>query len=259
MKRTYQPKVRRRKRRHGFRHRMQTRAGRATSRRVGSKAGSVSLPDIASLRSPRDFRRVLKEGTRRRSGGVVMVQCPGQPGPPRLGLVVSKGVGNTVTRNRIKRRLRHSRRDLPLKPGTDYVIHRQQPGSRCPPPRSGGLAGACPRGPERCLIVLLPPQVAGCSSIRIYQKLVSPNLRPIADISRPALTTPQRRSQRFGVIHGGWLGMKRIGQLPPLRPGGYDPVPENLEGPLMGNLFDSPEAGSGLDPRLLLRHPGTAP
>jgi ribonuclease P protein component len=51
-----------------------------------------------------------------------MVQCRGEAGPPRLGLVVSKGAGNAVTRNRIKRRLRHTARDLPLKPGNDYVI-----------------------------------------------------------------------------------------------------------------------------------------
>lgn len=92
------------------------------SRRAVSRAGSVSLPDIEPLRSPRDFRRVLKEGTRRRSGGVVMVQCPGLEGPPRVGLVVSKSAGNAVTRNRIKRRLRHIVRTLPLKPGIDYVI-----------------------------------------------------------------------------------------------------------------------------------------
>jgi len=65
---------------------------------------------------------VLKEGTRRRSGGVVMVKCSGQPGVSRVGLVVGRSSGNAVTRNRIKRRLRHSLRVVQLKPGTDYVF-----------------------------------------------------------------------------------------------------------------------------------------
>ena len=94
----------------------------ASSSRVVSRVGSVSLPDFESLRSPRDFQRVLKEGTRRRSGGVVMVKCSGQPGVSRVGLVVSRSAGNAVTRNRIKRRLRHSLRAVELKPGTDYVF-----------------------------------------------------------------------------------------------------------------------------------------
>jgi ribonuclease P protein component len=51
-----------------------------------------------------------------------MVKCSGEPGVSRVGLVVSKSTGNAVTRNRIKRRLRHSLRAVQLKPGTDYVI-----------------------------------------------------------------------------------------------------------------------------------------
>ena len=75
-----------------------------------------------SLRNSRDFRRVLADGKRRRKGGIVLVSSPGPAGPPRLGLVVSKGCGPAVTRNRIKRRLRSAADRAELKPGMDYVI-----------------------------------------------------------------------------------------------------------------------------------------
>lgn len=51
-----------------------------------------------------------------------MVSTPGRSGPPRVGLVVARGSGGAVTRNRIKRRLRHAIAGQPLQPGTDYVI-----------------------------------------------------------------------------------------------------------------------------------------
>ena len=51
-----------------------------------------------------------------------MVSSPGPAGPPRLGLVVSRGCGPAVTRNRIKRRLRSAADSVELQPGTDYVI-----------------------------------------------------------------------------------------------------------------------------------------
>ena len=51
-----------------------------------------------------------------------MVQCLGVPGVSRVGLVVSKSTGNAVTRNRVKRRLRHSLGAVQLRPGIDYVF-----------------------------------------------------------------------------------------------------------------------------------------
>ncbi|MEA1902795.1 MAG: ribonuclease P protein component [Actinomycetota bacterium] len=80
------------------------------------------MPDLESLRNSKDFRRVLREGNRRRKGGIVVVRSPGRPGTPRLGLIVSRGSGNAVTRNRTKRRLRHAVGQLQLQPGMDYVI-----------------------------------------------------------------------------------------------------------------------------------------
>ncbi len=51
-----------------------------------------------------------------------MVRETSEAPDPRVGLVVSKGSGKAVTRNRIKRRLRHSVPKAQLRPGNDYVI-----------------------------------------------------------------------------------------------------------------------------------------
>lgn len=84
--------------------------------------GLETRNDYQSLRSPRDFRRVLSDGIRRRAGGLVVVSSPGRAEPPRVGLAVSKSCGSAVTRNRIKRRLRSAAGSIELQSGMDYVI-----------------------------------------------------------------------------------------------------------------------------------------
>ncbi|SFK48849.1 ribonuclease P protein component [Cellulomonas sp. KH9] len=59
------------------------------------------------MRRSADFQQTVRRGAR---GGrdtlVVHLTTSTDPGPPVVGLVVSRAVGNAVTRNRVKRRLR---------------------------------------------------------------------------------------------------------------------------------------------------------
>lgn len=55
---------------------------------------------------------------------------------PRVGFIVSKAVGNAVTRNRVKRRLRHLSRDLlRMTPDRTLLVVRALPGASARPER----------------------------------------------------------------------------------------------------------------------------
>lgn len=65
------------------------------------------LPAALRLTNPDDFRAVVRGGVRSGRGAVV-VHARRTEGPAtRAGFLVTKSVGNAVTRNRVKRRLRH--------------------------------------------------------------------------------------------------------------------------------------------------------
>lgn len=71
------------------------------------------------------------------------------PGSTRVGFVVSKGVGNAVVRNRVKRRLRHLVRELDTPSAVDAVVRALPPAAADPGTLAADLASAWSRAAKK--------------------------------------------------------------------------------------------------------------
>ena len=97
-------------------------ADRKPARPVASRF--VALKRHARLLRSADFDRTLRSGRRAASEYLAVFVSDNELGRPRVGLAVSRKLGNAVVRNRIKRRLRELVRPLVTRAtgGRDVVI-----------------------------------------------------------------------------------------------------------------------------------------
>ena len=62
--------------------------------------------------------------------------------------------------------------------------------------------------------------------IRAYQYLLSPLMGPSCRFYPSCSCYAQTALEKYGVIKGGWLAVRRLLRCHPWHPGGVDPVPE---------------------------------
>lgn len=122
---------------------------------VGSTQGGEhrrgrGLPKQLRIRLRRDYRRVQGRGRKLRQGALLCLFVPGADPHSRIGITVSRKVGNAVNRNRVKRWLReairHERGDLRGTWDVVFIAH----------PRAAQANAADIRSDVRALFTRIP-------------------------------------------------------------------------------------------------------
>jgi ribonuclease P protein component len=74
------------------------------------------------LTSSKRFSRLHREGRSLANNLLVIRVVPNGSDETRFGFIVNRRIGNSVTRNRVKRRLREAARGSPVRPGWDVAF-----------------------------------------------------------------------------------------------------------------------------------------
>ncbi len=208
----------------------------------------------ARLKRAADFDSVMRRGRRGRGSLLHVAHRPNDLEASRVGYSVSRRVGNAVTRNRVKRRLRELVADHHLIGGRDVVVLAQPAAAQASfvqlsrdfdaqlqrsglehettdaAPPVDGHAEAASDAAELATADessnVSPAARVVLALIRGYQRLISP-AQPAACRYEPTCSAYGVTAvERHGAARGFWLATKRLLRCRPGSEGGYDPVPE---------------------------------
>ena len=172
-----------------------------------------------SLKKNRDFQLVYKQGTSFANRFLVMYVKKNQLGRNRIGISVSKKVGNSVVRHHLARLIRESYRlhEEEFQCGMDVVVIARVNAKNCTYFASGKTASYI-KGNRKMKTVLI-------KGIRFYQKYLSPLKRVHCPYTPTCSQYGLEAIQKYGAFKGSLLALWRILRCNPFSHGGYDPVP----------------------------------
>lgn len=71
-----------------------------------------------------------------------------------------------------------------------------------------------------------PIKSLAIGAVRFYQQAISPHMPPSCRYVPSCSSYAIIAIERFGVVRGSWLALRRVSRCHPFHPGGYDPVPQ---------------------------------